>query len=115
MYWIDKKMLSADDNFAPPGPDYTHKREAGQLVLLRIPGVGGGPAATNELAADQTNEGAAQAAPRCSGGRGGDGGEQVLAVALELRRPDARDAAELGEARGRRAAISASVASWKTT
>jgi hypothetical protein len=39
-YWVEK-MLSADDNFAPPGPDYTHKREAGQLVLLRIPGWGG--------------------------------------------------------------------------
>jgi uncharacterized protein DUF839 len=39
-YWIEKQ-LSADDNFAPPGPDYTHKREGGQLVLLRIPGWGG--------------------------------------------------------------------------
>ena len=42
-YWIEK-ALSADDNFPPPGPDYTHKREAGQLVLLRIPGWGGGGA-----------------------------------------------------------------------
>jgi hypothetical protein len=39
-YWIEK-MLSTDDNFAPAGPDYTHKREGGQLVLLRIPGWGG--------------------------------------------------------------------------
>jgi hypothetical protein len=38
-YWIEK-LLSSDDNFLPPGPDYTHKREAGQLVLLRIPGWG---------------------------------------------------------------------------
>ena len=42
-YWVEKQ-LSADDNFPPPGPDYTHKREAGQLVLLRIPGWGGGGA-----------------------------------------------------------------------
>ena len=43
-YWIEK-MLSTDDNFAPLGvPDYTHKREGGQLVLLRIPGWGGSSA-----------------------------------------------------------------------
>ena len=61
-YWVEK-MLSADDNFPPPGPDYTHKREAGQLVLLRIPGWGGSGAATTEVAPIETNEGAAQAAP----------------------------------------------------
>ena len=35
-----------------------------------------------------------------------NGSQQILAVALELRRPDARHAAELGETPGRRAAIS---------
>jgi hypothetical protein len=26
-----------DDNFAPEGPDFTNKREGGQLLLVRIP------------------------------------------------------------------------------
>lgn len=34
--WIDK--APGDDNFPPAGPDFTYKREGGQLVLLRIPG-----------------------------------------------------------------------------
>jgi hypothetical protein len=42
-YWVEK-LLSPDDNFLPPGPDYTHKREGGQLVLLRLPGWGIGDA-----------------------------------------------------------------------
>ena len=35
--WIEK--ADGDDNYAPPGPDFTYKREGGQLLLLRIPGV----------------------------------------------------------------------------
>ena len=39
-YWIEK-ALTTDDDFAPFGvPDYTHKRNGGQLVLLRLPGWG---------------------------------------------------------------------------
>ena len=38
--WIQK--AAGDDNFAPLGPDFTYKREGGQLVLLRIPGMTGG-------------------------------------------------------------------------
>jgi hypothetical protein len=34
--WVEK--APGDDNFAPPGPDFTDKREGGQLVLIRIPG-----------------------------------------------------------------------------
>lgn len=34
--WVDK--APGDDNFAPAGPDFTDKREGGQLVLIRIPG-----------------------------------------------------------------------------
>jgi hypothetical protein len=34
--WIERKP--GEDNFAPPGPDFTYKREGGQLLLLRIPG-----------------------------------------------------------------------------
>jgi hypothetical protein len=34
--WIEK--APGEDNFAPPGPDFTYKREGGQLLLLRIPG-----------------------------------------------------------------------------
>lgn len=34
--WVEK--APGDDNFAPPGPDFTFKRNGGQLVLLRIPG-----------------------------------------------------------------------------
>jgi hypothetical protein len=34
--WVDK--APGDDNVAPPGPDFTFKREGGQLVLIRIPG-----------------------------------------------------------------------------
>ncbi len=34
--WIEK--ATGDDNFAPSGPDFTYKREGGQLVLLRVPG-----------------------------------------------------------------------------
>jgi hypothetical protein len=34
--WVEK--APGDDNFAPPGPDFTYKREGGQLLLLNIPG-----------------------------------------------------------------------------
>jgi hypothetical protein len=34
--WIEK--APGDDNVAPPGPDFTFKREGGQLLLLRLPG-----------------------------------------------------------------------------
>ncbi len=34
--WVQKSPGA--DNVAPPGPDFTDKREGGQLVLLRIPG-----------------------------------------------------------------------------
>jgi hypothetical protein len=33
--WVDK--APGDDNVAPAGPDFTFKREGGQLVLVRIP------------------------------------------------------------------------------
>jgi hypothetical protein len=39
-YWIEK-ALSTNDDLPPFGvPDYTHKRNGGQLVLLRLPGWG---------------------------------------------------------------------------
>ena len=34
--WVDK--APGDDNVAPAGPDFTYKREGGQLVLVRVPG-----------------------------------------------------------------------------
>jgi hypothetical protein len=34
--WVQK--APGDDNFDPPGPDFTYKREGGQLVLMRITG-----------------------------------------------------------------------------
>jgi hypothetical protein len=34
--WVEK--APGDDNFAPTGPDFTFKREGGQLLLVRIPG-----------------------------------------------------------------------------
>jgi hypothetical protein len=34
--WIEK--APGDDNYAPPGPDFTYKREGGQLLLIKIPG-----------------------------------------------------------------------------
>lgn len=34
--WIEK--APGDDNFPPAGPDFTFKREGGQLLLIRIPG-----------------------------------------------------------------------------
>jgi hypothetical protein len=34
--WIEK--APGDDNFPPAGPDFTYKREGGQLLLIRIPG-----------------------------------------------------------------------------
>jgi hypothetical protein len=34
--WVEK--AAGDDNFAPAGPDFTFKREGGQLLLIRIPG-----------------------------------------------------------------------------
>ena len=34
--WIEK--APGFDDVAPAGPDYTFKREGGQLVLIRIPG-----------------------------------------------------------------------------
>jgi hypothetical protein len=33
--WVEK--APGDDNFAPDGPDFTYKREGGQLLLVRIP------------------------------------------------------------------------------
>lgn len=35
--WVEK--ADGEDNFAPAGPDFTYKREGGQLLLLRIPNV----------------------------------------------------------------------------
>ena len=35
--WIEK--APGADNFAPIGPDFTYKREGGQLLLIRIPGI----------------------------------------------------------------------------
>ena len=34
--WVEK--APGEDNVAPAGPDFTYKREGGQLMLLRIPG-----------------------------------------------------------------------------
>ena len=34
--WVDKAL--GEDNFAPAGPDFTYKREGGQLLLLKVPG-----------------------------------------------------------------------------
>ena len=34
--WIEK--APGFDDVAPPGPDFTYKRDGGQLVLIRIPG-----------------------------------------------------------------------------
>ena len=34
--WVAKSP--GDDNIPPPGPDFTDKREGGQLILLRLPG-----------------------------------------------------------------------------
>ncbi|HLF59560.1 MAG TPA: hypothetical protein VI980_00090 [Acidimicrobiia bacterium] len=35
--WVEK--ADGEDNFAPAGPDFTYKREGGQLLLIRIPGI----------------------------------------------------------------------------
>jgi len=35
--WVEK--ADGEDNFAPAGPDFTYKREGGQLLLIRIPGL----------------------------------------------------------------------------
>lgn len=35
--WVEK--AEGEDNFAPAGPDFTYKREGGQLLLLRIAGL----------------------------------------------------------------------------
>ena len=35
--WVEKG--DGEDNFAPAGPDFTYKREGGQLLLLTIPGL----------------------------------------------------------------------------
>ncbi|MEO8358152.1 MAG: hypothetical protein ABI621_19785 [Chloroflexota bacterium] len=35
--WVEQ--APGEDNFAPVGPDFTYKREGGQLLLLRIPGL----------------------------------------------------------------------------
>jgi len=35
--WVEQKP--GDDNFYLPGPDFTYKREGGQLLLIYIPGV----------------------------------------------------------------------------
>jgi hypothetical protein len=34
--WVEK--ADGEDNYAPAGPDFTYKREGGQLLLLRLPG-----------------------------------------------------------------------------
>jgi hypothetical protein len=34
--WVEK--APGPDDVAPAGPDYTFKREGGQLVLIKIPG-----------------------------------------------------------------------------
>jgi hypothetical protein len=34
--WIER--APGEDNFEPPGPDFTYKREGGQLLLIKIPG-----------------------------------------------------------------------------
>lgn len=34
--WIER--APGDDNFGAPGPDFTYKREGGQLLLIRLPG-----------------------------------------------------------------------------
>ena len=34
--WVEK--APGNDDVAPAGPDYTFKREGGQLILIRIPG-----------------------------------------------------------------------------
>ncbi len=34
--WIER--APGDDNYPPAGPDFTYKREGGQLLLIRIPG-----------------------------------------------------------------------------
>jgi hypothetical protein len=34
--WIER--APGEDNFPPPGPDFTYKREGGQLLLIRVPG-----------------------------------------------------------------------------
>jgi hypothetical protein len=36
--WVER--ADGEDNYAPAGPDFTYKREGGQLALLRIPGTG---------------------------------------------------------------------------
>jgi hypothetical protein len=33
--WVEK--ADGEDNFAPAGPDFTYKREGGQLLLIRLP------------------------------------------------------------------------------
>ena len=35
--WVDRE--DGEDNFAPAGPDFTYKREGGQLLLIEIPGI----------------------------------------------------------------------------
>ena len=35
---LERRGLDARDNVAPAGPDFTYKRNGGQLVLVRIPG-----------------------------------------------------------------------------
>lgn len=35
--WVEK--ADGEDNFAPAGPDFTYKREGGQLLLIYIPGL----------------------------------------------------------------------------
>jgi hypothetical protein len=34
--WVEK--APGDDNYPPAGPDFTYKREGGQLLLIKIPG-----------------------------------------------------------------------------
>ena len=35
--WVERE--DGEDNFAPAGPDFTYKREGGQLLLIEIPGI----------------------------------------------------------------------------
>ena len=55
-YWIEK-ALSADDNFAPPGPDYTHKREGGPARAAPYPRLGRRQRGTDRVTRRNDREG----------------------------------------------------------
>jgi hypothetical protein len=52
--WVQK--APGDDNFPPAGPDFTYKREGGQLVLLRIPGMTGSVAGDDDHEDDEDDD-----------------------------------------------------------